>query len=137
MAGRIVLFGATGYTGRLTAEAMVARGVRPVLAARHVERPRALGDELGGLGVALADLSTRVAMGYSFPGGGGGGGGGGGTGASAAGAMLEPVFAWRDGEIQTERAGKRIASFDVDGRRKQGISVGSSEHFTLPRLHPS
>ena len=28
MAGRIVVFGATGYTGRLTAEALVRRGVR-------------------------------------------------------------------------------------------------------------
>ena len=38
MAGRIVLFGATGYTGRLVAEAMVERGLRPVLAARSAER---------------------------------------------------------------------------------------------------
>ena len=37
MAARIVLFGATGYTGRLTAEAMVERGLRPVLAARGRE----------------------------------------------------------------------------------------------------
>ena len=36
--GRIVLFGATGYTGRLTAEALVARGQRPLLAARSGER---------------------------------------------------------------------------------------------------
>ena len=41
MAGRIVLFGATGYTGRLVAEAMVERGLRPVLAARSAERLRA------------------------------------------------------------------------------------------------
>src|SRR5256714_7157332 len=57
MAGRIVLFGATGYTGRLTADAMVARGVRPVLSARNVERLRELGDELGGLEIAVADVS--------------------------------------------------------------------------------
>ena len=30
--GRIVLFGATGYTGDLTARTLVAAGVRPVLA---------------------------------------------------------------------------------------------------------
>ena len=30
MSARIVLFGATGYTGGRTAEAMVARGLRPV-----------------------------------------------------------------------------------------------------------
>ena len=35
---RIVLFGATGYTGRLTAEASVARGDRPVLAGRDPGR---------------------------------------------------------------------------------------------------
>ena len=35
MPGRIVLFGATGYTGRLTADALVARGDRPVLAGAH------------------------------------------------------------------------------------------------------
>src|ERR1700730_13795348 len=34
MPGRIVLYGATGYTGRLTARAMVAGGARPVLAGR-------------------------------------------------------------------------------------------------------
>ena len=49
MAGRIVLFGATGYTGDLTARALVGRGARPVLAARTEARVRALADELGGL----------------------------------------------------------------------------------------
>ena len=38
MAGRIVLFGATGYTGRLVADALVERGAAPVLAARSVEK---------------------------------------------------------------------------------------------------
>ena len=230
MAGRIVLFGATGYTGRLTADAMVARGVRPVLSARNVERLRSLGDELGGLEIAVADVSrpdsvralveqgdvlvttvgpftrwgdpaaeaavtagahyldstgepafirrifeeygpraesarcgmvtafgydwvpgnlagalalrdaggqaTRVAIGYFIvgdaaprP--------SGGTAASMTSVMLEPAFAWRDGAIRTERGGKRIASFDVKGRRRQGISVGASEHFALPRRFPS
>ena len=48
MAGRIVLFGATGYTGRLTAEAMVERGLGPVLAARSADKLARLADELGG-----------------------------------------------------------------------------------------
>ena len=48
MAERIVLFGATGYTGRLTAEAMVERGMRPVLAARNRERLEELTADLGG-----------------------------------------------------------------------------------------
>ncbi|TML37296.1 MAG: saccharopine dehydrogenase [Actinobacteria bacterium] len=230
MAGRIVLFGATGYTGRLTAEAMVQRGLRPVLAARNVERLRTMGDELGGLEIAVADVSspdsvqslvergdvllstvgpfarygepaaeasvlagahyldstgepafirrvfeeygpraesagcgmvtafgydwvpgnlagalalreagdeaTRVAIGYFFTGDPGGGASGG-TSASSAGAMLEPMFAWRDGALRIERGAKRIASFDVGGRRRQGISIGASEHFALPRLYPS
>jgi short subunit dehydrogenase-like uncharacterized protein len=58
MAGRIVLFGATGYTGRLTAEAMVERGLKPVLAARSQDKLRALAGELGGdLESATADVS--------------------------------------------------------------------------------
>ncbi len=58
MAGRIVLFGATGYSGRLTAKAMVARGMTPVLAARNGERVRALADELGAkLETAVADVA--------------------------------------------------------------------------------
>ena len=227
MAGRIVLFGATGYTGELTAEALVARGARPVLAARNVERLRELGDRLGGLEIAVADVSrpesvrelveagdvlvttvgpfarfgdpaaeaaiergahyldstgepafirrvfeefgpraecagcgmltalgydwvpgnlaaglalreasgaaARVAIGYYTL---GRGGFSGGTQASTAGAMMEPVFAFRDGRLQTERGAARMASFEVGGERRPGISVGSSEHFTLPRLAP-
>jgi short subunit dehydrogenase-like uncharacterized protein len=56
MAGRIVLFGATGYTGDLTARALVERGTRPVLAARSEAKVRALADELGGLEWAVADV---------------------------------------------------------------------------------
>ena len=56
MAGRIVLFGATGYTGDLTARALVDRGARPVLAARSEAKVRALADELGGLEWAVADV---------------------------------------------------------------------------------
>ena len=55
MAARIVLFGATGYTGRLTAEAMVERGLEPVLAARSQSKLDALAADLSG------DLETRTA----------------------------------------------------------------------------
>jgi short subunit dehydrogenase-like uncharacterized protein len=227
MAGRIVVFGATGFTGRLTAEALVARGARPVLAARNVERLRTVGDELGGLEIAVADVSrpesvrdlveagdvlistvgpfvrfgdaaaeaavatgahyldstgeppfvrrifeefgprardagsgmvtafgydyvpgnlagalalreagdaaTRVEVAYYFvprgtP--------TGGTSASSAAAALDPHFAWRDGRLQTERAAKRFKTFDVEGRSRPAVSVGSSEHFALPRTYP-
>jgi len=227
VAGRIVVFGATGYTGRLAVDALVGRGVRPVLAARNVERLRALGDELGGLEIAVADVSrpqsvralvepgdvlistvgpfgrwggpaaeaavtvgahyldstgeapfirrifeeygpraesarigmvtafgydwvpgnlagalalreagdaaTRVEIAYFIT---GRARPSGGTAATFAAGMLDPAFAWRDGRIHTERAARRVASFDVNGRTRPGISVGSSEHFALPRLHP-
>lgn len=58
--GRIVLFGATGYTGQLVARALVARGATPVLAARSQARVEALAAGLGGLPFALADV-TRPA----------------------------------------------------------------------------
>ena len=44
MPSRIVLFGATGYTGRLTAEQLVALGERPLLAGRAEERLAELAD---------------------------------------------------------------------------------------------
>ena len=229
MAGRIVLFGATGYTGRLVAEAMSGRGMSPVLAGRDRDSLALLADRLGGLEIAVADvgrpetvralvgegdvLVTTVgpfarwggpavdaaidagavyidstgepsfirrvfedagpraaaagtalftAFGYDWvPGnlagalalraagptaasvrigyfatGGGGVGTSGGTRASTLGAVLEPHFAYRGGRIVTERAGSRVAGFQVGDREWQGISVGSSEAFALPRLQP-
>src|SRR5436190_17969493 len=56
MAERIVVFGATGYTGDLVSRALVDRGARPVLAARNEARVRALAEELGGLEWAVADV---------------------------------------------------------------------------------
>ena len=53
----IVLFGATGYTGRLTAEAMVRRGLRPVLAGRSPSELAEMATQMGGLEVAVADAS--------------------------------------------------------------------------------
>lgn len=59
MAPQIVVFGATGYTGRLTAEALLRRGVRPVLAARSASRLAELAGELGGnLDVKVADVTS-------------------------------------------------------------------------------
>lgn len=57
MAGRIVVFGATGYTGRLVSEALVARGQRPTLAGRDPRRLRVLAEELGGIETAVADVA--------------------------------------------------------------------------------
>ena len=59
---RIVLFGATGYTGDLTARELVRRGQTPVLAARNPERLEALADELGGLPTQTADVGDRASV---------------------------------------------------------------------------
>jgi short subunit dehydrogenase-like uncharacterized protein len=62
MAGRIVVFGATGYTGRLVSEQLVERGQRPLLAARDRGRLEALAGELGGLESAVADISRPESL---------------------------------------------------------------------------
>lgn len=228
MPGRIVLFGATGYTGRLTAEALLARGERPLLAGRSAARLERLAGELGAeletatanvadpgsvrrllergdvivatvgpfarfgdpaaeaaieagaayldstgepafirrvferfgpqaeaAGVAMltafgydwvpgnlagalalrdaGEAATRVDIGYFAIGGLGGMSGG--TRASLAGALIEPAFVWRGG-IRSERGAARVRSFEAAGRQRQAISVGSSEHFALPRVQP-
>src|SRR5829696_9290488 len=230
MAGRIVVFGATGYTGRLVSEALVARGAIPVLAARSREKVEDLARELGtsepletatadvadprsmrglvergdvlvstvgpfarwgdaaadaavdagalyidstgepafirrifeeygpradrsGTGMITAagydwvpgnlagalalrqagDAASKVAVGYFLT---GGGSMSGGTAASAAGTFLEPSFAYRDGAIAAERGGARARSFRMRDKDWWGISVGGTEHFTLPRVHP-
>jgi len=57
MTARIVLFGATGYTGGRTAASMAARGLRPVLAGRDPSRLAALAERLGGCETARADVT--------------------------------------------------------------------------------
>ena len=227
---RIVVFGATGYTGKLTVEALLRRGQRPVLAARSASKLAELAGELGGdLDVKVADVSrpetvtalvekgdvmvatvgpftkwggpaaeaaiakgahyldstgeppfirevferyspraesagigmltafgydwvpgnlagalalragggaaTRVDTGY-FITGSGVGGMSGGTKASLAGVINAPSFGWRDGAIRSERGAARYRTFRLRNKDRPGVSVGSSEHFTLPRFHP-
>src|SRR5260370_40971947 len=60
MPGRIVLYGATGYMGALTARAMVASGARPVLAGRDQGRLNALAARLSQPGGGT-ELETAVA----------------------------------------------------------------------------
>src|SRR5688500_17338274 len=55
MAGRIVVFGASGYTGSLIAERLAAGGAEPVLDGRDTPRLGGLAERLGGLQVAKAD----------------------------------------------------------------------------------
>jgi len=54
MADKFMIYGATGYTGRLTARTAVQQGLRPILAGRNREKVAALAQELGLEGRALA-----------------------------------------------------------------------------------
>lgn len=228
MSSRIVVLGATGYTGDLTARALVDSGAAPVLAARSPERLEKLAHELGELETQVADVTdpatvralvergdvlistvgpfarwgetaieaaiaagvtyvdttgeptfirrvfqqygpaaTRAgtalltAFGYDFVPGNlaaelalraagpeatrldvgyfsqGSSGISGGTKASSAGAILDASFALRRGLVRSERTGARVRRFTLDdGTVLQGVSVGGSEHFTVPSLHP-
>jgi short subunit dehydrogenase-like uncharacterized protein len=62
MAGRVVLFGATGYTGELTARALVARGARPLLVGRSAGRLESLAAQLGELETAVVDATAPGAV---------------------------------------------------------------------------
>jgi short subunit dehydrogenase-like uncharacterized protein len=95
----------------------------------------------GNLAGALAlreagDDATRLEIGYFMSGSVSRNAMSGGTAASAAETLLEPSYAFRDGRIVGERGGKRLATFDVDGKGRQGISAGATEQFSLPRIHP-
>jgi short subunit dehydrogenase-like uncharacterized protein len=230
VAGRVVLFGATGYTGRLTAEAMVARGLQPLLAARSRPRLDALAADLGGLETAAANVAdpatvnalveegdvlvstvgpfvrwghaaaaaatstgahyldctgeppfirevferygpaaektgsamftafgydwvpgnlagglaldragdavARVDVGYFLTGSGDTNSMSGGTKASLVGVIAAPSFRFVDGRVQTERGAQALRTFPVAARQRPAVSVGSSEHFALPRLSP-
>src|SRR4051812_21456966 len=74
MAARIVLLGATGHTGGRTAQALVARGARPVLAGRDPGRLEPLAARLGG-GAGPLGTATPAAPPGSLRGVGGRGGG--------------------------------------------------------------
>lgn len=57
MSARIVLFGSTGFTGELTARALIARGARPLLVGRDASRVGALAAELDA-DCAVADAAA-------------------------------------------------------------------------------
>ncbi|MBB5916237.1 short subunit dehydrogenase-like uncharacterized protein [Nocardia transvalensis] len=59
---KIVLFGATGYTGRLVAEDLVARGVVPVLAGRNAAALGKLATDIGGAETAVADVADPASV---------------------------------------------------------------------------
>ncbi len=229
MTAKIVLFGATGYTGRRTAEEMVERGLRPVLAGRSAGKLAPLAERFGGLETRTADVTDpasmralvgegdvlvstvgpfaqlgeaaveaavqagatyldstgeppfirrvfeefgplaertgarlltafgndyvpgnlagalalrlagqrahRLEIAYYIAGGGRSQLFSRGTLASLAGVATEQVYTWRDG-ISAEPAGVRMRTFPVAGHERPALTIGSSEHYALPRLHP-
>lgn len=63
MAETFMIYGATGYTGRLTARMAVQQGMRPVLAGRNAAKVAALTHELGlpGQAISLDDVAALEA----------------------------------------------------------------------------
>lgn len=225
--GRIVLFGATGYTGRLVAEALRPIDAPVTLAGRREDALRQLADQVSADGIlvsdahdgealrdalddgdvlvstvgpfvhlgetaldaaiatgshyldstgepafirrvfadgagargcllsafgydyvpgnlagalALADAgeaATSLTVGYFTTGRPSGLGLSTGTLASIASISALPSHAYRDGTLRTERAARRVGRFELPGGDRTAISVGGSEHLSLPRIHPN
>jgi short subunit dehydrogenase-like uncharacterized protein len=93
----------------------------------------------GNLAGALAlreagPAATRVDVGY-FVSGDRGGQFSGGTRASGVGMIAEPGYAFAGGRIVGERMAKSLRAFELD-RSRPAVSIGASEQFALPRIHP-
>ncbi len=225
MPRRIIIFGATGFTGRLVAERLAVQGADPVLAARSAGPLSELADRLGvewrqadalrpnsvfgllekgdvlvstvgpfvkwgepavraaiaaggtyidstgepsfirrvfdelGPPAARAGAALLPAMGYDFVPGALAAGlaleeageaavrvdvgyyafgmrPSGGTRASTVGIVLDDSHAFRDGAMTVVRNGERVRSFTVRGKEREALSVGGSEHLTLPVSYP-
>ncbi|WP_296707130.1 saccharopine dehydrogenase NADP-binding domain-containing protein [Rhodoblastus sp.] len=61
MDGAILIYGVTGYTGKLIAKAAVEFGVRPILAGRNIENVKAVAESLGLIARAF-DLGAAAAI---------------------------------------------------------------------------
>jgi short subunit dehydrogenase-like uncharacterized protein len=61
----------------------------------------------------------------------------GGTRASLAGILFDNGFRREGGVLEIERAGVHYKAFDVGGKRRPGVSLGASEHFTIPQAFPN
>jgi len=97
------------------------------------------GNLAGALALAEAgSAATSVRIGYFLTGAANPASMSGGTRASAPGVMLDRSFAFRDGRLVEERPGRRVHRFELrPGKSVEAISVGSSEHLALPRVHQS
>ena len=47
MNGTILIYGATGYTGKLIAKAATDQGARPILAGRNLDKVKTVAEPLG------------------------------------------------------------------------------------------
>jgi short subunit dehydrogenase-like uncharacterized protein len=225
-ARRIIVFGATGFTGRLVAGRLAAQGAAPVLAGRSEASVRELAERLGvewrvadalrqnsvfallessrdvlvstvgpfskwgepALRAAIAAGGTYIdsagepvfirrvfeefgppaeragaallpAMGYDFVPGAlagalaleeagldaqrvdigyyaFGAGSSAGTRRSSVAATLDEGYAFRGGAVQTVRMAERLRSFAVRGKDRDAVSIGGTEHLTLPVSYP-
>jgi short subunit dehydrogenase-like uncharacterized protein len=225
-ARRIIVFGATGFTGRLVAERLAAEGAAPVLAGRSEASVRELAERLGvewrvadalrqnsvfallesggdvlvstvgpfskwgepAIRAAIAAGGTYIdstgepvfirrvfeefgppaeragaallpAMGYDFVPGAlagalaleeagldaqrvdigyyaFGAGASAGTLRSSVAATLDEGYAFRGGAVQTARMAERLRSFAVRGKDRDAVSIGGTEHLTLPASYP-
>jgi short subunit dehydrogenase-like uncharacterized protein len=59
-----------------------------------------------------------------------------GTRASTVGIVLDDGHAYRDGAVRLVRNAERVRSFSVRGKDREAISIGGSEHLTLPASYP-
>jgi short subunit dehydrogenase-like uncharacterized protein len=226
VARRIIIFGATGFTGRLVAERLAAQGAAPVLAGRSEGSVRELAERLGAewavadalrrnsvfallergdvlvstvgpfvkwgepaVRAAIAAHGTYIdstgeptfikrvfeefgppaeragttlltAMGYDYVPGAlagalalreageaavrvdvgyyaFGAGISAGTRRSGVGIMFDEGYAFRDGALRGARMAERVRSFHAKGKDRDAISIGGSEHYTLPPIHPA
>jgi hypothetical protein len=60
----------------------------------------------------------------------------GGSRATFAAMAIEPGFAYRGGRLVTERGSARVGLCEDGDKRLRGVSFGTSEAFSLPRLYP-
>ena len=58
----VLLFGATGYTGTLTARALARRGAETILAGRHPARLEALASEVGANDIAVVEVGDVAGL---------------------------------------------------------------------------
>lgn len=91
-------------------------------------------------GLALREAgaaATAVRVGYFMTGGSGPGMLSSGTLATLAGQSLEAAHTFRGGALRLVRPAAEVRGHLAGGRRRRSLSVGGTEHLSLPRLHPS